>query len=99
MDIRAELREMMENKNISMANVATATGIAKSTISMWLNNNYNGNNDKVMDVINNFIKREKECFINDELPIVDISIIKYISEIARLCHTKGKIGVCVGRAG
>ena len=28
-----------------------------------------------------------------------ISIVKYISEIARLCHTQGKIGVCVGRAG
>lgn len=99
MDIRAELRELMENKNISMANIATATGLAKSTISMWLSNNYNGNNDKIMDVINNFIEREKERCINDELPIVDISVIKYISEIARLCHTKGKIGVCVGRAG
>ncbi len=99
MDIRGELRDLMESKNFSMAYIATATGLAKSTISMWLNNSYNGKNDKVMDVINNFIQREKERLNNDELPIVDISVIKYISEIARLCHTKGKIGVCVGRAG
>lgn len=99
MDIRTELRELMEKNNYSMAYIATATGIAKSTISMWLNENYNGKNDKITDVINNFIQREKERTFDEDLPIVDISIIKYISEIGRLCHTKGKIGVCVGIAG
>ena len=66
---------------------------------MWMNNNYNGKNDKITDIINNFIQREKERSINNDLPFVDISIVKYISEIARLCHTQGKIGVCAGRAG
>ncbi len=99
MNIKAELRDLMNSKNYSMSYVATATGLAKSTISMWLSGTYAGKNDKVMDVINNFIQREKERTGNDELPVADISIIKYIFEIARLCHTKGKIGVCVGRAG
>lgn len=99
MDIRDDLRCLMEQKNFSMQFIATATGIAKSTISMWLNNNYKGDNDKIADKIHNFIQREKERSGNDELPFVDISIVKYISEIARLCHTKGKIGVCAGRAG
>jgi hypothetical protein len=66
---------------------------------MWINDNYNGKNEKISDIINNFIQREKERTPDDELPIVDISIVKYISEIGRLCHTKGKIGVCAGRAG
>lgn len=99
MDIRAELRDLMESKNYGLSFVSTATGIAKSSISMWLNGNYKGDNAKLTDKINNFIQREQERSGNDELPIVDISIIKYISEIGRLCHTKGKIGVCVGRAG
>ncbi len=99
MDIRAELRDLMDSKNYSLAFVSTATGIAKSSISMWLNGAYKGDNAKLNDKINNFIQRERERSGNDELPIVDISIIKYISEIGRLCHTKGKIGVCVGRAG
>jgi len=43
MDIRTELRELMETNNYSIAFVSTATGIAKSTISMWLNNTYSGN--------------------------------------------------------
>lgn len=99
MGIKAELRDLMESKNFSMTYIATATGLAKSTISMWLSGTYAGKNDKITDAINNFIQREKERTGNDEIPIVDTSIIKYIFEIARLCHTKGKIGVCVGRAG
>lgn len=99
MDIRAELRELMEIKNFSMSYVSTATGLAKSTISMWLNGNYAGKNDKVTDAINNFIQRERERSVDNDLPFVNISIVQYVSEIARLCHTQGKIGVCVGRAG
>ena len=99
MDIRAELRELMDSHNYSTAFVANATGLAKSTISMWLNGNYNGKNDKITDAMNNFIQREKERSVDNDLPFVDISIVKYVSEIGRLCHTQGKIGVCVGRAG
>lgn len=99
MDIRAELRDLMEKNSYSTAYISTATGLAKSTISMWLNGTYNGKNDKVTDAINNFIERERERAVENDLPFVNISIVKYISEIARLCHTQGKIGVCVGRAG
>ena len=99
MDIKAELRDLMEKNSYSTAYISTATGLAKSTISMWLNGTYNGKNDKVTDAINNFIQRERERAVENDLPFVNISIVKYISEIARLCHTQGKIGVCVGRAG
>lgn len=99
MDIGAELRDLMEKNSYSTAYISTATGLAKSTISMWLNGTYNGKNDKVTDAINNFIQRERERAVENDLPFVNISIVKYISEIARLCHTQGKIGVCVGRAG
>ena len=99
MDIRAELRDLMEKNSYSTAYISTATGLAKSTISMWLNGTSNGKNDKVTDAINNFIQRERERAVENDLPFVNISIVKYISEIARLCHTQGKIGVCVGRAG
>lgn len=67
MDIRTELRDLMETKNYSIAYVSTATGLAKSTISMWLNGNYNGKNDKITDAMNNFIQRERERTGNSEL--------------------------------
>ena len=66
---------------------------------MWLNGTYKGDNTKITDKVNNFLQRENERKNNEEIPIVDISIIRYIFEIGRLCHTKGKIGVCAGRAG
>ena len=97
-DIRIELKDLMESKKISIGYISTATGIAKSTISMWLNENYIGDNSKIADKLNNFIQREKER-INNDLPFVDISIAQYIFEIARLCHIQGRIGVCVGIAG
>ena len=84
MDIRAELRDLMEKNSYSTAYISTATGLAKSTISMWLNGTYNGKNDKVTDAINNFIQRERERAVENDLPFVNISIVKYISEIARL---------------
>lgn len=99
MDIRTELKELMESRGFSTSFVATAIGVAKSAVNMWINDKYNGDNVKLTDKINNFIQRERERANNEELPFVDISFVKYISEIARLCHTKGKIGVCVGRAG
>ena len=98
MDIRTELQELMQKKNYSLKDVAIATGAAKSTINMWINKTYNGDNSNITDKINNFIQREKERCI-DELPIVETSIVKYIAEIGRLCHTKGRIGVCAGKAG
>ena len=52
MDIRAELRDLMNSKNYSLAFVSTATGIAKSSISMWLNGNYKGDNAKLTILFN-----------------------------------------------
>ena len=99
MEVRTELKELMDARGFSTSYVATAIGVAKSAVNMWINDKYNGDNTKLTDKINNFIQRERERSNNEELPFVDISIVKYISEIGRLCHTKGKIGVCVGRAG
>lgn len=98
-DIKTELKSLMESNGYSVNFVATAIGVAKSTISMWMNDTYKGDNTRITDKVNNFIQRERERTNDDEIPIVDISIVRYISEIGRLCHTKGKIGVCAGRAG
>lgn len=99
MDIRTELQNFMESQGFSTGYVATAIGVAKSTVNMWLHNKYNGDNEKITDKISNFIQREKERSNSDYLPFTDISIVKYIYEIGRLCHVKGRIGVCAGRAG
>lgn len=99
MDIKAELKHLMNEKKYSFSNVAKATGLSATVINMWLNNNYIGNNDKVADAINNFIQREKERNFKSFIPYVETSIVKYIHEVAKLCHTNGEIGVCYGESG
>lgn len=99
MDIRAELKNIMDEKKYSLSAVAKSTGLSKTAISLWLSGNYAGNNDKIMDSLTNFVQREKERSIDETIPFVETSIVKYIFEIGRLCHTKGKIGVCAGKAG
>ena len=42
MEIRNQLKNMMEEKGLTIMFVATAIGVAKSTISMWLNGTYKG---------------------------------------------------------
>lgn len=99
MDIRAEIQDLMQDKGYTFTAIAQATGLSRSTVSLWMNNNYSGDNDKVLDKMNNFVQREKERFNDCTVPFSETSIVKYIFEIGRLCHTKGKIGVCYGEAG
>jgi len=41
-DIRNDLKTLMESKGLSVNFVATAIGVAKSTVSMWINGTYKG---------------------------------------------------------
>ena len=99
MDIRAEFKALLEEKSYSLKYVSTATTLSKTVLSLWMNGGYKGKNERVTDIVANFIQREKERITTEDIPFVDISIVKYIFEIGRLCHTKGKIGVCAGEAG
>lgn len=99
MDTKNELKKLMNERGYSTLTISQKVGIGKSTVSMYLNDKYTGNTKSLDEKFRNFIKRECEQLLNEDLPIVDISIVKYISEIARLSHTKGRIGVCAGRAG
>ena len=56
MDLKIQLQDLMNEKNYSIAFVAKATGVAKSTLSMWINGTYKGDNSKIADKINNFVQ-------------------------------------------
>lgn len=99
MDIRIQFKDFIEEKGYSLTSVSKATSLSKTVLSLWMNGCYKGKNERITDIISNFIQREKEKSTVDDIPIVETSIFKYIFEIGRLCHTKGKIGVCVGKAG
>ena len=95
----AELNNLKSTYDLTDTYVAKAIGVSKATVSLWLKHKYNGDNVKLTEQIKNFIVREKLRLTNWSIPIVEISIMEYVKEIARLCHTRGRIGVCVGAAG
>jgi DNA transposition AAA+ family ATPase len=99
MDLKEELRNLMRERKYSFQAVGRATSLSPTTLNLWLNDNYTGNTDKIADVVNNFIQREKERVYKRTIPFVETSIAKHIFEIARMCHINGEIGVCYGRAG
>ncbi|HSA07304.1 MAG TPA: AAA family ATPase [Candidatus Gastranaerophilales bacterium] len=99
MDLRIELKKLMQEKGYSFQAVSRATAISATTLNLWLNNNYVGNLDKISDSIHSFIIREKERRYKQTIPFVETSIAKNIFEIAQICHINGEIGVCYGRAG
>jgi len=99
MDIRSDFKQFIEAKGYSLKYISTSTGLSKTVISLWMNGGYTGKNERITSIISNFLQREKERIINDDIPFVETSIVKYIFEIGRLCHTTGRIGVCCGVAG
>ena len=99
MDIREEFRTFIESKGYSLKQVSQATTLSKTVLSLWMNGEYRGKNERITALISNYLQREKERVNADDLPFVEISIVKYIFEIGRLCHTRGNIGVCCGAAG
>jgi DNA transposition AAA+ family ATPase len=99
MDLKNELKTLMQEKKYSFQAVARATAVSSTTLNLWINDNYNGKSDKIADVVNNFINREKERNYKKTIPCVETSIFKRVFEIARMCHINGEIGVCYGRAG
>ncbi len=95
----AELRTFMKENDVTSTYVANEIDISKTALSQWMSKTYNGDNEKITDRVSNFLRREKLRSTALKLPIVDISTMMYIKEVAALCHTRGRIGVCVGSAG
>lgn len=93
------LRNYMNLNNLSMQDVATGASISKGAICQWLQKTYTGNNENVTLKIQNYLDREQQRVQKWVLPETDISTMQYVTEIARLCHTHNRIGVCVGVAG
>lgn len=101
MDVKNKLKHLMTENNISFSTVAKSTGLSASTINLWANDKYIGNNQRIADKINNYILRELEAEQNSNknVSFIQLSTSRYVQEIARLCHTKGDLGVCYGDAG
>lgn len=104
MEVRDELKDLMETRGISLTAVGRAIGHSNATMSLWYSGKYDGNKKNVERAIKAFLIRFKERLKNKaELPqtldFVETSVSRKIFEIARVCHIENELGICYGAAG
>ena len=59
MELKEKFINLLRKKNYSYADVVQATELTKTDISRWLNHDYTGKDNRIIDVVNNFIEREE----------------------------------------
>lgn len=100
-DIRSELKTWMEDNNVSVSAVSNSLGISPTAISQYLNEKYKGNTAKIEDAVHSFLDRqqEKASTPRRNLGFIPTSVARKVTEVAKICHLDGEIGVAYGNAG
>lgn len=101
MELKANLKNLMEEKGYSQTSVANAIQISPTALSQWLLNKYIGNVKKIEEDVKNFIEREQEKERNPkkQLDFIQTVNAKKVYDTARFCHIDAEIGVVYGDAG
>ena len=55
-----EFRTFIESKGYSLKQVSQATTLSKTVLSLWMNGEYRGKNERITALISNYLQREKE---------------------------------------
>lgn len=102
MELKERLKEFMQIKNYSARTIGKQIGYSASTITRYINGNYEGDVEKLEYALQAYLKRMDE--IDEEgtyeiMPFVPIENTQVIFTIARICHNEQEIGVVVGEAG
>ena len=99
MQLVNELKDLLKEKQYSIANAAKAMDISSTTLHLWMNKKYKGNIQKVEDSVKHFLEIEKLREGKVKLGFVNTTIVEDIFDIAKTCHVENEIGVCCGDAG
>ncbi len=106
MESKNELRERLKTylatyPAMSQKKVASSIGRSPTLVSLWLRNEYTGNNEELESLISDFLDREAErrARPRTNLKFVHTIASRAIFEAASLCHHDGEIGVVTSDAG
>ncbi len=97
--IRSELKQLMQDKNLSYSVVARSLGISPSSLNQWMNDCYKGNSEKIELAVKSFIEKSIQRDYKTKSSFVMTSIAEDVFDVAKLCHLDSEIGVCYGPAG
>ncbi|RFU89377.1 MULTISPECIES: AAA family ATPase [Citrobacter] len=99
-DIRGVLRTLVDGKRFTFAQVARETGLSSGTVSSFMNEKYNGDNERVETVLTRWIEKQQAGAEIPEPPrFIETPTVKQIWTAFRYAHLTECIGVVCGNPG
>lgn len=101
MTLRDQVKEMITRTGCTETYIAQEVGLSSSTINLWLNEKYNGNNNKIEKTIAAFVKREMDRSDLEEFEVryVETRNSRIILQNCRHAQLSRKIVVITGESG
>lgn len=104
--IRQQLAEHLANpgtemEKVSMNAAARGVDVSVTAISQFLGDKYPGDNKKVAEKIEGWLKRQAERKLHEPIltETIPTEAVSKIMKVARICHIEGEMGVATGDAG
>ncbi|EJH1212864.1 AAA family ATPase [Escherichia coli] len=99
-DIRAELRTLVESEKTTYAQIARESGVAAGTLSAFVNNKYNGDNDRVAQTLERWLENYHRAAELPEPPrFVETRTARQIWTSMRFASLTESISVICGNPG
>jgi len=100
-EAREKLKEHLDKTGRKNAFVARAIGLSGPVVSSWIHGNYQGDNERVSQLILTYLEREREKAASPKLVLTftHTSASRKMFEVASICRAEGEIGVVVSDAG
>lgn len=99
-DIRAELRTLVENEETTFKQIALESGLSTGTISSFINDKYNGDNERVSQILQRWLVKYHAVAELPEPPrFVETQTVKQIWTSMRFASLTESIAVVCGNPG
>jgi DNA transposition AAA+ family ATPase len=100
-DLQKLLYKYIEDHDTSITKVSFSIPLGKSTLNLWINGKYTGDNENIDLLVEEFLKREDEIKVEDklEIPFCNIRNAEIIYETIQICRRTREIAVIYGNAG
>jgi len=102
MSLQVQFKQFLaENPRWSSAKVAKKLGMSSSTISLWVNGRYQGDNAKVEKVVQAFLDGQAQASSapKDEFEFVRTSVVRDLEKAARTAEYGEQTRVVIGASG
>lgn len=99
-DIRAVLRTLVENEETTFKQIALESGLSTGTISSFINDKYNGDNERVSQILQRWLEKYHAVAELPEPPrFVETQTVKQIWTSMRFASLTESIAVVCGNPG